>query len=154
MLTKSFITAGKAIFTVTIPAPFIEACKSKYDEEVKPWYTFRVTHKEANGNWPEAWFVSLLTGPDNSWDYSYVGMLNTDGTVKLTKASKYDEKSFPVCLIRKVISALWNNNVSAVEASGFDLHHEGKCCRCGRRLTVPESIESGIGPECATRMAI
>ncbi|MGQ4872128.1 MAG: DUF6011 domain-containing protein, partial [Candidatus Thorarchaeota archaeon] len=24
--------------------------------------------------------------------------------------------------------------------------HEGKCGRCGRRLTVPESIESGYGP--------
>lgn len=26
--------------------------------------------------------------------------------------------------------------------------HEGRCGRCGRRLTVPESIESGFGPEC------
>lgn len=26
--------------------------------------------------------------------------------------------------------------------------HEGVCGRCGRRLTVPESIETGFGPEC------
>lgn len=26
--------------------------------------------------------------------------------------------------------------------------HEGACGRCGRRLTVPSSIESGYGPDC------
>lgn len=26
--------------------------------------------------------------------------------------------------------------------------HEGTCCRCGRKLTHPESIEIGFGPEC------
>jgi hypothetical protein len=31
-------------------------------------------------------------------------------------------------------------------------HHEGKCGRCGRLLTVPSSIESGIGPECSKIM--
>ena len=28
------------------------------------------------------------------------------------------------------------------------VYHEGKCCRCGRTLTTPESIKKGIGPEC------
>jgi hypothetical protein len=31
---------------------------------------------------------------------------------------------------------------------GVVIWHEGRCGRCGRRLTVPESIESGYGPEC------
>lgn len=30
--------------------------------------------------------------------------------------------------------------------------HEGRCGRCGRRLTVPESIESGFGPDCIGRV--
>lgn len=29
-----------------------------------------------------------------------------------------------------------------------EVWHEGLCGRCGRRLTVPASIESGFGPEC------
>jgi hypothetical protein len=33
-----------------------------------------------------------------------------------------------------------------------EIHHEGKCCRCGRKLTVPRSIELGIGPECEGKM--
>jgi hypothetical protein len=35
---------------------------------------------------------------------------------------------------------------------GLKVHHEGRCCRCGRKLTVPESIETGLGPECASRL--
>lgn len=32
--------------------------------------------------------------------------------------------------------------------AGFEFWHEGRCARCSRRLTVPESISSGFGPEC------
>ena len=32
-----------------------------------------------------------------------------------------------------------------------EVWHEGRCCRCARRLTVPESIILGLGPACATR---
>lgn len=30
--------------------------------------------------------------------------------------------------------------------------HEGRCGRCGRTLTVPESIATGLGPECSGRL--
>lgn len=32
--------------------------------------------------------------------------------------------------------------------------HEGVCGRCGRRLTVPESIEMGFGPDCLEKMGL
>lgn len=32
-----------------------------------------------------------------------------------------------------------------------DFFHTGRCCMCGRKLTNPTSIESGIGPECARK---
>lgn len=35
---------------------------------------------------------------------------------------------------------------------GVTVRHEGRCGRCGRTLTVPASIDSGIGPDCAERM--
>jgi hypothetical protein len=52
------------------------------------------------------------------------------------------------------------DNESYVTAFGWCWHHReapdgrflflpsSKCCRCGRRLTTPESIALGIGPEC------
>lgn len=36
----------------------------------------------------------------------------------------------------------------------FQFWSEGRCCVCGKRLTVPESIERSIGPECAEKMGI
>ena len=33
-----------------------------------------------------------------------------------------------------------------------EFYHAGKCGCCGRTLTVPESIVTGLGPVCAGRM--
>ena len=32
------------------------------------------------------------------------------------------------------------------------LYHEGMCCRCGRKLTNPDSIKEGIGKRCKHKM--
>jgi uncharacterized protein DUF6011 len=32
-----------------------------------------------------------------------------------------------------------------------EVYHEGRCGRCGRRLSVPSSVASGMGPECASK---
>lgn len=34
------------------------------------------------------------------------------------------------------------------------IRHAGSCGRCGRTLTVPASLDSGIGPVCADKMGI
>jgi len=36
----------------------------------------------------------------------------------------------------------------------LEVWHEGKCARCARPLTHPESIERGIGPECWNKMKL
>ena len=36
-------------------------------------------------------------------------------------------------------------------SAGYTLHLEGRCVICNRKLTDPESIETGIGPVCAGR---
>lgn len=36
----------------------------------------------------------------------------------------------------------------------FQFWHEGRCARCGRRLTVPDSIATGFGPECAAAIGL
>lgn len=35
-----------------------------------------------------------------------------------------------------------------------EVRHAGKCGRCGRKLTVPESIDTGFGPSCAGEIGI
>lgn len=145
MLTKSFFSpvSGPCIFTLCIPSQFSQA-KGCGDH-----YTYRLVRKEAVGSYPEAYFISLLTGPDNESDYTYLGMLDhASGAVRITKASKYARDSWPVCLLERALSRVWIGDTAAIRAAGFDLRHEGRCGRCGRTLTTPESLERGIGPDC------
>jgi len=34
------------------------------------------------------------------------------------------------------------------------IHHQGACGRCGRPLTVPESVDCGFGPHCADELGV
>ncbi len=34
---------------------------------------------------------------------------------------------------------------------GVEVWHEGGCCQCAHKLTVPASIELGLGPDCAAK---
>lgn len=145
MIGYEFVTAGNATFTVRQPA----------SAPGNPHYTFRVRKKEANPPYPEAYFVSLLTGPDNDSAYTYLGVLNPQtGEVRLTKKSAYAEDSYPVRLLRRVLACLLAGKGLAITAAGYDVMHEGKCGRCGRTLTVPESLDNGIGPECIKLMGL
>ena len=128
---RAFITAGRATFTL---------------EGRDARYTFRVNRSEDGG----AYFVSLLTGPDNTADYTYVGLLAIgSGYLHLTRKSTYTPKSTPVIALRWALPIVWRGDTLPTPAR---LMHIGKCGRCGRALTVPSSIDAGIGPECATKL--
>lgn len=96
-------------------------------------------------------FVVLLSGPDNESDFTYLGMIGQDKRFRLTKASRLPESSAPVFAFKSVFERLTSG---AALPSTIEIWHEGRCGRCGRTLTVPESIERGIGPECAEKMGL
>ena len=134
MISRDFLLAGRAVFTVSTPARH---------------YTFRVTAKKASGKYPPAWFVSLLTGPDNEHSYTYLGMLGAKtGCVRLTNGSKLSQDSEPVRVVRTAIEAAYGTGVLP---DGWTVANAGKCGRCGRVLTTPESIARGLGEECARK---
>jgi hypothetical protein len=140
-ITKDFVLGGRAIFTVSNPTG--------------ERYTFKVTRKdpeEGSRYTTPTFFVSLLTGADNESDYTYMGILSwATGEVKLTRASRYTDKTTAVLVVRWAMAKLWQ--AQALPA-GYAVHHEGRCGRCGRLLTVPESIVSGFGPDCSERMGL
>lgn len=145
--SSGFFLGGKAIFTVVVPGEFVE----KHD--CKDHYTFKIARKEADERWPEAWFVSLLCGPDNTSDYRYVGKLDLrDMTVRLSSKSCVGPGAWPLLILDRVLACAVTDQLDKIEEAGWSVHHEGRCCKCGRRLTVPESIEAGIGPECAGKV--
>lgn len=105
-------------------------------------YTFKVKAPKENRN--NIRFLMLLTGPDNENSYTYLGMVQDD-QVKMTKASKMTPDSLPIKAFSYYLQHLKTGQI----APKLEVRHEGSCGRCGRALTVPESIDRGIGPECA-----
>jgi len=88
--------------------------------------------------------VSLLDGPDNESDYTGFGFIQPDGSIRVW-LSKRSGTSRP---------STWEQYARILESpQAFEglceYHLEARCRRCGRTLTTPESIESGIGPVCA-----
>jgi len=140
MNTKQFIFAGNAIWTI--------------DNGKGEHFTFKVIKPDEGTPFERLgiYFVYVLNGPDNTKNYAYMGVFDTvNMSLSTTKGSKVFEsaKSWKV--------AYWALNMVSREMPfppGYRIHHEGKCGRCGRKLTVPSSVISGIGPECASIMGI
>jgi len=112
-------------------------------------YTFKVsTPADAEGDYPR--FVAVLTGADNTSDYQYLGQFRVRGD-KLVWS--HGRKSGIKATAKSAQSIAWFFNALNADRlpSFLEVLHEGTCCRCGRKLTTPESIEAGIGPVCATK---
>ena len=135
MIGREFVTAGKAIFT------FSNATGERY--------TFKIS---APDNFRGEYFASVMKGTDNENDYRYVGMMSGAGlTLRTTKASRFPEASKEFRVLAFALDIIAQRRALP---AGYDLRHAGRCGRCGRTLTTPESIDRGIGPDCADQMGI
>lgn len=110
-------------------------------------FTYRVRGKE------NVRFVSVLTGSDNEGDYAFLGTIFLDP--RSIPAYRYGKKSSKIGLDAPS-SRAWSWFYQQTFVVGgmhpfLEFWHSGRCGRCARRLTVPESIASGLGPECAGR---
>lgn len=92
-------------------------------------------------------FVSVLTGPDNSASYTYLGTIFGGTTYRHGRKSPIGQAAPSARAFEWAFGHLSAGRLPAT----LEVHHEGTCGRCGRALTVPESIASGLGPECAKR---
>lgn len=96
-------------------------------------------------------FINLLRGPDNESDFAYMGVLRKPGHYFWTNASGKVGRQAPAYK-----ALLWMLDAMTCQRSVLgtflEVWHEGKCGRCGRKLTVPESIEAGLGPECQLKV--
>lgn len=125
---KNYVLAGRAIFTITA------ANNTRY--------TYRVSQDKDN---PRRFFVRVLFGPDNEQDYRYLGLFYDDSLkLRLTKASIVESKDNKAL----VFQALLDDIDRGYKVGEYSLYPSCKCARCGRRLTTPESIKLGLGPEC------
>lgn len=140
---KQFILAGRATFTATSRA-------------TGQRFTYRVTAPtittDAGGKKLDhdatVRFVSVLTGSDNDSDYQFMGMIFEGERYIRGKKSRIGDDA----MSNKAFKYVWQS-VMKNDLGQLDIHHAGQCGRCGRRLTVPESIDSGFGPECIGKVA-
>ena len=91
-------------------------------------------------------FVHTLVGSDNEADYLYIGFLGRSG---LLFAGHKGNAKHPAYLAL----AWYLVAIEKGRAEQAEFWHEGRCARCGRTLTTPESIAAGIGPVCAEKAA-
>lgn len=85
--------------------------------------------------------AELLVGPDNTSDFRGFGFVLSDGSVSLWRKNA-DSPAFRWY-------ARFLEAPGAVAGEGFEVMFEGKCRRCNRDLTCPESVRAGIGSTCA-----
>lgn len=138
---QEYLLAGRAIVTV----------KSK---KTGHRITLKVSRRPGDGGKPVAEspvFFRALIAPDNERDFTYMGTLLPDNSwrsVSAIDAATYKEK---IEATKWLAAGLAMDGLRQVLAQA-EVWHEGRCGRCGRRLTVPESISTGFGPECASKM--
>jgi hypothetical protein len=142
-----FLLAGKATITL-------------FSKVTGTRFTYRVIKKrmENNSDLP-LYFVSLLTGQDNESDYSYLGTIFPNTALlsdwrcltrfRSTTKSRISPNAPSFRAFGWMLSHVLNGKIP----STLEVWHEGRCGCCGRKLTTPESIASGIGPVCGNRRA-
>ncbi len=114
-------------------------------------YTYEIKACEGKAG---LWFVSVMYGSDNESQFAYIGTLRTVAYKNMEAEFKHGVKSkISADDVRvKAFGWVWANIEEGKRMpAGAELWHEGRCCRCHRKLTVPSSIAKGIGPECATK---
>ena len=120
-LVQDFVFAGRSRFTLV-------------SKKTAKRFTFRVDQKPDRPA-----FVSVLTGSCNESDYTFIGTVFAKAKFKHSPKSTIGPNAPSV----KAFEWFAENGIA-----GLEFWHEGRCGRCARPLTDPESIARGFGPEC------
>lgn len=104
--------------------------------------TFRVQRQPEDDSFmPGKAIVAFLSGPDNTANYTSFAHIGEAGELRIWKRFRDDSE------LAKAAQALLDRDPdSSREAYAIE---SGRCSRCHRVLTVPESVERGMGPVCA-----
>lgn len=114
-----FALAGRAVFTVV-------------SKRTGTRYTYKITARKRGG-----FGVGVLAGSENESDASYLdsGYITPAGRFNPANDAP-STKAFGFCFSRDFAHP------------ELEIHHAGRCGKCGRLLTDPTSIEIGLGPKC------
>jgi hypothetical protein len=104
--------------------------------------TLRITTIDDNGT--KQW-LAYLSGADNVGDYKSIGFVNGN---EVSLFSKYVGQYADIMAAARFLV----KNVDKLDECGRQYAiRSGKCYRCNRLLTTPESVARGLGPICASK---
>ena len=138
-----FLLGGNAIFTLE-------------NSSTGNRFTFKVTQSPRDHG---LFWVKVLTGPDNQKDYTYFATYYHNWILSETNQGKNPADAWrikynptkgisPKAQSARTFTWFIQTIHKGDLPENIIFRHEGKCGRCGRKLTVPESLDSGFGPEC------
>lgn len=126
-----FVYAGHALFTLV-------------SRRTQKRFTYKVSQSRSNRE-ANTRFVRVLNGPDNEVSYMYLGYLNT----RKPGVMEAGQKGHPEAESYRALAWTVKQLAAGKMPEDLEFYHSGKCGCCGRTLTVPESIRTGLGPVCA-----
>lgn len=135
---KRFALAGNSTITL-----------SSKNTGVRFTYRIKAFSNDENPHVSGKRSVALLTGADNESDYTYLGMIFGGTQFRTTAKSKLAPTSSPALAMQYFCQKVIRDGVMPEH---LEVRHEGRCGKCNRKLTTPESIDRGIGPECWRNM--
>ena len=127
---REYLFGGKGIVTLLSPSG--------------KWRTYRFELPHMAGRFPAGTLFAYVKMKHDNW--RYVGMVkgsdfrSTRGTTFRYNSPEYKGAEYIVKMMYYDIN------------TPMKLFHEGICGVCGRPLTRPQSIESGIGPICRKKL--
>jgi hypothetical protein len=108
-------------------------------------YTVRVRTQKVEADFaPGQKVVAVMTGRDNEHSYTGVGFLRPEGLRPWRRAEGTILARVAAFICRVLLGA-------QALPPGYSIQESRACIRCGRKLTTPESLALGLGPECASR---
>lgn len=137
---RNFIFAGRSVFTLENKAS-------------GNYITFKFLQiKKAGKVIPNQFGINCKVLGDKDAGYQFLGFLDIE---RKTFKRWGSQSSNPNYVGYKTLSWLLSNLGQLEKFADNDklaIYHEGTCCKCGRPLTVPHSIDTGIGPDCYEKM--
>ena len=128
---RAYVLAGKSILTLR-------------SAKTGTRFTYKITLGKDSTLPFGPWFVGLLSGPNNVDDYTYLGIFTSNGRLKLSRKSAYGKEAPAYKALLWALPKLLAGRIPM----DLEVYHNGTCGRCGRELTVPESVRTGLGPAC------
>lgn len=134
-----FMLAGRAEFIL-------------HSTKTKDNFKYRIDRKESsNDKYEFVYFINILHGSEKT----YAGHMWFDDKTNefyFSKGAKgqIDPKDLYIRSLLFVLNKLVKGDI----VGNLEVYHLGKCGHCGKKLTTPESIITGLGPTCSKNLGI